>query len=97
MARNKTLQKQEIEFTDKFDFSGLPDLYADEEVTGFIGNLLVASNNQLQVAVALTKLVVEKSTDNMNEENIFSLFKRATQVVAESIPLKELLSKLNPA
>lgn len=92
MARNKTPTKYE-EIIDDLDFSDDMESPGDEVIAGFMSGLIEASNNQLRVAIELTKLVVEKSAGNMSEENVFSAFKRATKVVTESIPLKELWEK----
>lgn len=61
-----------------------------------MSNFVETNTLQQMVALELTKLIVEKSpAENMNEENIFSVFKRATKVVIENSPLKALLEKFD--
>lgn len=93
MAKNTALKKQE----DDFDFSEMmmESSYGDEAINGMMGNVIEASNHQMRLAFDLTKLVVEKSSENMNEEAIFLAFKRASKTVAENLPLKALWEKLS--
>ena len=88
MARNKMQKYQEDD--DVFDFS--EESPGDEVIAGMMSGLIEASNHQTMMAVELTKLVVAKhSESSMSENDIFSAFKRASKVIAESIPLKELM------
>jgi hypothetical protein len=48
----------------------------------------------MNLAIELTKLVVNKNPNNMREEDIFSTFKRASDVIANTTPLKGLLDEL---
>jgi hypothetical protein len=79
-----------------FDFFDDFESPVDEAITGMLSGLIEASNRQMETAMALTRLVVEKNTDeNIDEEKIFLIFKRASKIVAENAPLKELFEKLN--
>jgi len=91
MARNNTLKKHK-EFDDAFDFSEMVEpSYDDEVMAGVMTGIIEASNNQMMLAIELTKLAVEKSAGkDMNEDAVFSIFKKASGVIAESFPLKEL-------
>ena len=93
MAKNKTLKKydelMDVDFAE--DYSS-PN---DEAIAGMMAGLIEASNHQQKIAIELTKLVIEKSSEAMNEEKIFSAFKRASKVVTESVPLKELWEKFS--
>ena len=93
MAKNKTLKKydelMDVDFSE--DFSS-PN---DETIAGMMAGLIEASNHQQKIAIELTKLVVEKSAESMNEEKIFSAFKRASKVVTESAALKELWAQFS--
>lgn len=95
MSKSNMLKKHK-EIEDGFDFSALMDpSYDDEAMAGVMNGLIEASNNQMMLAIELTKLAVEKSTaKDINEDDIFSVFKRASGVIAESFPLKALLEKL---
>ncbi len=70
----------------------------DEEFAlGMMSGLIEAYRHQQQTSIELTKLVVENnSAKPLNEEEIFSTFKRASQLVSEMSPIKELWGKMNP-
>ena len=59
----------------------------DEVIASMMIGLIKASNHQQKMAIELTKLVVEKSAETMNEEKVFLSFKRASKVVGENFPL----------
>lgn len=88
MAKNKSLKKPD----ELFDIDLIRELSSpnDEALAGMMVGLIDASNHQQKMAIELTKLVVEKSTENMDEEKIFLTFKQASKVVIENFPLKEL-------
>lgn len=92
MAKNKSLKKydepQDIDYSDEMEHS-------DEALAGMMSGMIEASQHQQVMAIELTKLVVGKNSNSMSEENIFSVFKRASKVVAENFPLKELWEKFN--
>lgn len=100
MAKNKMLKKhQEVE--DDFDFPlsgpGMMDMPFDEEVmAGIMTGLIEASNNQMLLAIELTKLAVDKSYSpkDINVDDVFSIFKKASEVIADSFPLKTLMEQL---
>ncbi len=96
MAKNSALKKHK-EFEDGFDFSEVLDpSYDDELMAGVMNGMIEASNNQMMLAIELTKLAVEKRTaKDMNEDNVFSIFKKASGVIAESFPLKALWEKFS--
>jgi hypothetical protein len=95
MAKNTMLKKHK-EVEDDLDFSGMFDQsYDDEAMAGIMHGLIEASNNQMILAIELTKLAVEKiSSKDINENDVFSIFKKATAVISESFPLKELMENL---
>jgi hypothetical protein len=89
MAKNNTIKKYKDKEDDIFDFS--EESPGDEMVAGMMTGLIEASNHQAMMAIELTKLVASKNSQaSMSENDIFSTFKRASKVVAESIPLKDL-------
>jgi hypothetical protein len=92
MSKNKTLKKYD-ELIGELDFFEDEEIPGEEAVVGVLQGLIEASQHQQKTAIELTKLVVEKSSETMTEENIFSAFERATKVVAENFPLKELWEK----
>ena len=94
MAKNKTLKKYDELLDLDIDF---PENLSpqDEAVAGMMMGLIEAGNYQQKMAIELTKLVVEKSTETMDEEKVFSAFKRASKVVIENFPLKEIWENFN--
>jgi len=93
MAKSTALKKQRVP---EFDFSDLMTDSPDEEtVLGIMTGLIEAYRHQQKTAIELTRLVVEKNNASMKEEEIFSSFKRASQVVSEISPIKELWEKIS--
>jgi len=93
VAKNNMLRKHQ-EAEDDFDFS--EESPGDEMVAGMMSGLIEASNHQTMMAIELTKLIVAKSSEqSMSEDNIFSAFKRASKVISENVPLKELWEKFS--
>lgn len=92
MAKNSALKRQE---EDDFDFSDMIGSPGDDAINGMFSNLVGASNHQMNIAIELTKLVIEKgSVPDIKEEAVFSIFKRASKAVSESFPLKPLWDQL---
>ncbi|MBP9742987.1 MAG: hypothetical protein KBD37_06490 [Burkholderiales bacterium] len=100
MAKNNLLKKYEIAMDDGLeldeDFS-FPGEYPETEAfSNMMESLIEASNHQTSMAIELAKLVIEKHPDQkISEDKIFSIFKKASKVVAESFPLKSLLEQCN--
>lgn len=98
MAKIPILKKQQKQRMPDFDLSDLmmDDSPADEVVVGMMSGLIEAYRHQQQVAIELTKLAIENNmAESMSEEEIFSTFKRASQIVGEMSPIKELWDKMN--
>jgi len=75
-------------FTDQFD-------NGNQEAIDFMQGMLGSCHEQMRTALELTKLIVEKSTiKDINEEKIFSIYKKALKVTSESFPLTEMLTKV---
>ncbi len=98
MAKNNLIKKHrekvvETDFDDDFDFSELMDSsYDDEMMAGVMSGLIEASNNQMTLAIELTKLAVEKNpAQSMHEDEVFSIFKKASGVINDNFPLKKML------
>ena len=93
MVKNKSLKKDDelidIDFMRNFSSPN------EETIAGMMAGLIDASNHQQQMAIELTKLVVGSSSETMNEEKVFSAFKRASKVITENFPLKELWEKFS--
>lgn len=93
MAKNKVVK----EYDELLDLDFSDDMgHNDEAIAGMMNGMIAASQHQQVMAIELTKLVVGKnSADSMSEENIFSVFKRASKMVAENFPLKEIWEKFS--
>lgn len=95
MAKPSVIKRQK---TPDFDFSEIlkMDSSLDEEtVLGMMTGFIEACRHQQQTAIELTKLVIEKSvSEKIDEQEIFSTFKRASQAVSEVSPMKELFEKM---
>ena len=97
MAKNNALTKHKA-VEDDFDFSEMMEeaSYNDELMAGVMNGLIEASNNQMKLAIELTRLAVEKSTaKEMNEDDVFSIFNKASTVIADKFPLKGLWEKFS--
>ena len=97
MAKGNIVKKRnEPELEDDFDFSDFLDSPNDEAIAGVVHGLIETSKSQIVLAIELTKLIVNKNPDTtMNEDEIFSVFKKSTKVIAENFPLKALLEEFS--
>jgi hypothetical protein len=95
MAKKDPVKKQD-ELLDVFDFSETTydDSYDQETMVGVMSGMLEASNNQMMMAIELTKLIVANNPVKNMEEHVFSVFKRATKVVGENFALKNLMEQI---
>ncbi len=95
MAKNNVLKKRQPQEMQEFDFSEMMMDSPDEEMmVGMMGGLIEASRNQMQIALELTRLTVENNTaGTFNEEDVYSIFTRASKVVSDSSPIKDLLEQ----
>jgi hypothetical protein len=98
MVKNDALKKlNEVDEDDEdFDYSDMTDSsYDDREgmANVLMSGLIESSNNQMMLAMELTRLALEKNpSKEMKEDAVFSVFKEASAVIAESFPLKSLLA-----
>lgn len=70
----------------------------DEDLLGdFTTTLIEATNHQAKLAFDLTKLIVEKNASAMDETAILATFARVNQFVAEHLPLKSIIEKIDPS
>ena len=96
MAKNSTLKKRQPQEMQEFDFSGMMMDSPDEEVmVGMMSGLIEASRNQMQIALELTRITVENNpAGTFNEKDVHSIFTRASKVVSNSSPIKDLLEQV---
>jgi len=83
--------------SDKINLDDIPYApYTEEETDQILNRMIQASQGQMEIALSLTKLIVEKtSLTNINETQILAIFKQSLQVVNANSPLKQLLDKMN--
>ena len=94
MAKNNAIKKQQQIIEDDFDFPEMIDSsYDDEVMTGIMNGMVEASNNQMLLALDLTKLALDKNSKEMNEDEVFSIFNKASEVIYERYPLRKLMEK----
>lgn len=94
MAKKNSVKKQEL--PDVFDFSDMSydDAYDQETMVGVMSGMLEASNNQMMMAIELTKLIVANNPVKDMEEHVFSVFKNATKVIGENFALKNIMEQI---
>ena len=81
----------DFEDDDDCDICNMMDSFNQDTMPGFMTGVIEAVNNQMTLTNELTKIVVGKSTKEMNAEEVFEVFKKAALVVAEASPLKDLM------
>lgn len=98
MAKTSAVKKYKQQEPD-FDFSELPDMDSSPEegyILGMMSGMIEAYRHQQQTAIELTRLAIEKNaSENMSEEEVFSTFKRACQIVSDISPIRDLFEKFN--
>ena len=93
MAKKNALKVREEEIFDFHDMSD-DDAYDEETMIGVMSGMLEASNNQMMMAIELTKLIVANNPVKNMEEHVFAVFKNATKVVGENFALKNLMEQM---
>ncbi len=93
MAKKNALKVREEEIFDFHDMSD-DDAYDEETMIGVMSGMLEASNNQMMMAIELTKLIVANNPVKNIEEHVFSVFKKATKVIGENFALKNIMEQM---
>lgn len=98
MAKKNSLKKQDKELS-VYDFSDdaytYDDAYDQGTMVGVMSGMLEASNNQMMMAIELTKLIVANNNPVKNmEDHVFSVFKKATKVIGENFALKNIMEQM---
>lgn len=92
MAKKNTLKVREEEI---FDFSDMSDdAYDQGTMVGVMSGMLEASNNQMMMAIELTKLIVANNPVKNMEDHVFSVFKKATKVIGKNFALKNIMEQM---
>ena len=92
MSKNNVVKNEMVE--EELDFSAFMDSADEEAIDDVMNRMVDVSHHEMQTAVALTQIAVEKqSGKEMDIEAVFSTYKRALEVVAESSPLKSIFEK----
>lgn len=87
------LKKREEQINIRDIFSVADDVPNDEMVSDLMNGMIEASTKQSELAIELTKVVLNKLNRDMTEDEIFAIFRKSTQIVCESIPLKGFWNK----
>ena len=97
MAKKNSLKKQDKDLS-VYDFSddSYDDSYDQEAMVGVMSGMLEASNNQMMMAIELTKLIVANNPVKNMEDHVFSVFKKATKVIGENFALKNIMDQMQP-
>ncbi len=97
MTKQTPMTHQHDEIEDDFEgFDYIDEMHdhCDDGMADMMSSLISASRDQMAAAIDLTTLVIDASgSDSMKEEQVFALFKRASAVIAENSPLKDLLTQ----
>ena len=96
MVKKNSIKKRDEELS-AYDFSH--DSYDDEAydhgtMVGVMSGMLEASNNQMMMAIELTKLIVAHNPVKNMEDHVFSVFKKATKVIGENYALKNIMEQI---
>jgi len=92
MAKKNALKVREEEI---FDFSDMSDdAYDEGTMVGVMSGMLEASNNQMMMAIELTKPIVANNPVKNMEDHVFSVFKKATKVIGENFALKNIMEQM---
>lgn len=98
MTKKNELKKQD-EIDENFDFGDVFDddegFHDDDMVAEAMKDLAEVSNNQVLLAIELTKLVIDKSSaKERSEQDVFATFSKASTMISESFPWKAAMEKL---
>lgn len=100
MAKKNSLKKQDKELS-VYDFSddayeeAYEEAYDQGTMVGVMSGMLEASNNQMMMAIELTKLIVANNNAVKNmEDHVLSVFKKATKVIGENFALKNIMEQM---
>ena len=93
MAKKNALKAREEEIFDFHEMSD-DDAYDEGTMIGVMSGMLEASNNQMMMAIELTKLIVANNPVKNMEDHVFSVFKKATKVIGENFALKNIMEQM---
>lgn len=91
MVKKNTLKVREEAL---FDFSDTSNACDEETMVGIMSGMLEASNNQMMMAIELTKLIVANNPVKNMEDHVFSVFKKATRVIGDNFALKSIMEQI---
>ncbi|MFO0319714.1 MAG: hypothetical protein ACK5Z5_04855 [Neisseriaceae bacterium] len=97
MSKNRNSSKNPDEIFELIENNAFnsfdTDIVENEMVSEMMRGMVDAGNTQIVSAIELTKIIVNKLSKEMNEDEIIAIFKKASQVISETSPLTELLEK----
>jgi hypothetical protein len=93
MAKKNALKAREEEIFSFHEMSD-EDAYDEEAMLGVMSGMLEASNNQMMMAIELTKLIVGNNPVKNMEDHVFAVFKKATKVIGDNFALKNIMDQI---
>lgn len=72
-----------------FDEAMMPEYFEDDGAQETMFAMVEASQNQMEIALELTKIILEKDTAT-NQDKVLNTFKSALRTVSDNSPLKPL-------
>ena len=94
MTKKNALKKQDDDLID-FENMLYEESYDEDTMLGIMGSMLEASNNQMMMAIELTKLIVANDPVKKSEDQVFSTFRKATKVIGENFALKNIMEQVD--
>ncbi len=95
----KKAAKEELDMSffdceDEFcDFDHFDEVVDDEMALDFFDQFSRVAETQAELALDLTKLIVEHDKGNLDAEAILSLYRRALETVSDSSPMKSMMDE----
>lgn len=94
MTKHKK-EDEVLEFSETFAFDDQDMFMDDDQGIDAMMSMVQASNDQMQIAVELTKLVLAHTADKaMTEDKIYTVFRNASKVIGENPALKSMMGQL---
>lgn len=99
MATHAVRQREDVEEAIDYDFGDAGDTFdRDQAAADVMQGMLESARFEAETALGLTKLLIENIPPvNITKDILFSTYREALQVVAESSPLKKMIEGLHDA
>ena len=97
MAKNKLLKNPQKQ-TNDFDLSDMMSgpAQGEEAMVGMMTGMVEASRHQVQMAIELTKMILDKNANSSLEvDEVLSIFRQASKTITLNSPIRELWEKMS--